>query len=711
MNSALEHELTIHAAALRRMARALVAPADVDDLVQDTTLAALRSPPEQVMRLRAWLQTILRRLASSKRRADARRRQRERDVAAAEPAAAADVELARHEIIERLTRMLAALPEPYRDTLLQRFFADLRPAAIAARAGVPVETVKTRIKRGLSMLRQQLQGSGDWRLGLANAFGLGAAGSATTGGLLMATSSKCALAGAAAILSIGLFSVLRGPLAADAVASPPLSAVAAAAATPQGPRMAAVPSPRIDMTVASPLAAEVARELQCVDAASGRPVPNAQLWPASNRRTLPLPQPPLAVADADGKLALARVTAARAIVWSPATVPQAIDLSMVHGTQPVPLHRAHDLQVYCVDDHGAPVVDCMVIAADRPILLPDGVEFASGLANPALASGIAGDRTDATGVARLHGLPFAPMFLRADHAAMLPDDPHLNEHQPVAGGEDQVVLHLVPARAVVAMLPAGLTAASWDFAAPRDIDRSVYVAARQIEARLAQRFPGAGSWVCKSRHPSDAPIWIRAIANDGSLWTGAAALRRVDQIDAPVLLQPAAGNTGWLRIDLFAGQRQLENVDLTLVHADGGVWQIQSQQTVQVPCGKYSITLSQPLPRIDESVERFGFEVPACAREKALTIRADLGATFGWVRLHLRMDDGGSHPHAGLSVTLQSGDGFTIVNVPSGKPIMVPQGTQALTVGELGYVPWQETVEVEAGRIADIEVELHAARR
>ncbi len=45
----------------------------------------------------------------------------------------------------------------YRSTLLLRFFDDLAPGAIAERTAVPVETVKTRLKRGLAQLRNHMQ--------------------------------------------------------------------------------------------------------------------------------------------------------------------------------------------------------------------------------------------------------------------------------------------------------------------------------------------------------------------------------------------------------------------------------------------------------------------------------------------------------------------------------------------------------------------------
>ena len=45
---------------------------------------------------------------------------------------------------------------PYRDVILCRFYEELPPRDIAKRLDLPVETVKTRLKRGLQRLRALL---------------------------------------------------------------------------------------------------------------------------------------------------------------------------------------------------------------------------------------------------------------------------------------------------------------------------------------------------------------------------------------------------------------------------------------------------------------------------------------------------------------------------------------------------------------------------
>ena len=60
---------------------------------------------------------------------------------------------------EQRARLLAAvrtLPDVYRIVVQKRFFDDLMPAEIAAALGVPIETVRTRLKRAMDRLRTAL---------------------------------------------------------------------------------------------------------------------------------------------------------------------------------------------------------------------------------------------------------------------------------------------------------------------------------------------------------------------------------------------------------------------------------------------------------------------------------------------------------------------------------------------------------------------------
>jgi hypothetical protein len=60
------------------------------------------------------------------------------------------------ELEQLAVRALLALEEPHREALLLRYLRGLEPAEIAARQGVPASTVRTRIARGLELVRTRL---------------------------------------------------------------------------------------------------------------------------------------------------------------------------------------------------------------------------------------------------------------------------------------------------------------------------------------------------------------------------------------------------------------------------------------------------------------------------------------------------------------------------------------------------------------------------
>src|SRR6185503_16110462 len=75
-----------------------------------------------------------------------------------EAAPSTDALAARADAEQIVIRAVLALDEPYRSVVLLRFFEDLPPRRIAERLGVPVETVRTRLRRALAKLREDLDG-------------------------------------------------------------------------------------------------------------------------------------------------------------------------------------------------------------------------------------------------------------------------------------------------------------------------------------------------------------------------------------------------------------------------------------------------------------------------------------------------------------------------------------------------------------------------
>jgi RNA polymerase sigma factor (sigma-70 family) len=237
-----------HRAWVRNVARALVRGAqDADDLEQEAWLAAVRQPPPEDRAPKAWLGTVLRRTAAKLRLRDARRETRERDSAARREASPAADVVAQAEMHERVVRSVLGLPEPYRTTILRRYFEDLTPREIAARDGTPLETVRARLRRGLALLRSELRGSDAraWPVTLVALAGSGSgkAGGAVGAGVVLMTQAKTAvLAGLAIVIAMGVvfWAVTRNeaPVAERPPAGAPAEGEAVRAIDAQSPKSA-----------------------------------------------------------------------------------------------------------------------------------------------------------------------------------------------------------------------------------------------------------------------------------------------------------------------------------------------------------------------------------------------------------------------------------------------------------------------------------------
>lgn len=149
--------LLAHADWLRDLARKLVGGADADDAVQDTFVAALRSPPDPELPAKPWLARVLRNSSRMAHRSATRRVRRE-DAASqiATPASSAADTVARAETFRMLVELVLALDEPYRSTVLRHYFDGETFAAIARRDRIPEATVRGRHKHALEQLRRRL---------------------------------------------------------------------------------------------------------------------------------------------------------------------------------------------------------------------------------------------------------------------------------------------------------------------------------------------------------------------------------------------------------------------------------------------------------------------------------------------------------------------------------------------------------------------------
>ena len=150
-------ELLAHAEWLRDLARHLVGQSSQgEESVQDTWLAALRSPPHRGTPIRPWLARVLRNAIGQARRKAGHRRSREELAARDETVPSTDELAERIETQRMLAALVLDLPEPYRSVIMLRFYEGLTAAEIAKRQHVPAGTVRWRISEGLARLRLAL---------------------------------------------------------------------------------------------------------------------------------------------------------------------------------------------------------------------------------------------------------------------------------------------------------------------------------------------------------------------------------------------------------------------------------------------------------------------------------------------------------------------------------------------------------------------------
>ena len=145
---------------VRDLARRLLGDAreaDVDDVVQDTMMRAMATPPEADGPVRGWLVTVMQNVFRQRGRAARRRAIHEARAQGPSkyPSPAESVELAESQ--HAVVGAVLALPEPYRHTMIQRYFDGLTEREIAEAAGISRSTVQSRLRRGSELLREDLR--------------------------------------------------------------------------------------------------------------------------------------------------------------------------------------------------------------------------------------------------------------------------------------------------------------------------------------------------------------------------------------------------------------------------------------------------------------------------------------------------------------------------------------------------------------------------
>jgi RNA polymerase sigma factor (sigma-70 family) len=147
-----------HSAWLAKFARALVAnESELDDVVQQTYAQALAQPPRHARNLRGWLGAIARNVVRTRARSDSARVAREVAVPPPTPVETPDQAVERAELRRSVVEAVLALNEPYRSTVILRFFEEQEVAAVARLTKTGEDTVRTRLRRGVARVRELLE--------------------------------------------------------------------------------------------------------------------------------------------------------------------------------------------------------------------------------------------------------------------------------------------------------------------------------------------------------------------------------------------------------------------------------------------------------------------------------------------------------------------------------------------------------------------------
>jgi RNA polymerase sigma factor (sigma-70 family) len=199
--------LLAHAGWVRVLATRLARGEDRDDAVQDLWLAALRSPPDESKPARPWLAKVLANAARRRFRDEATRQRHEQAAAADDVPTTPEALVARAELHELVVKEVLALDEPFRQTLLLRFFEGLTSEDIARQVSVPAGTVRWRLKEGLDRVRASLDARHGDRAAWLKALSplvLPPAGPWLTAGVVL-MENKVRVAVVVAIVAVGSF--------------------------------------------------------------------------------------------------------------------------------------------------------------------------------------------------------------------------------------------------------------------------------------------------------------------------------------------------------------------------------------------------------------------------------------------------------------------------------------------------------------------------
>ncbi len=134
---------------------------DCDDLIQDTMLAVWRKAGQfdaEAGAVSTWIFTICRNLGIDRRRRVARRLKDDDlpPVSDIDPSPSAEVDIISREDETRVRRALDQLPSEQAEVIALSFFSQSPQTEIARVLGIPLGTVKSRVRLAMNRLRQLL---------------------------------------------------------------------------------------------------------------------------------------------------------------------------------------------------------------------------------------------------------------------------------------------------------------------------------------------------------------------------------------------------------------------------------------------------------------------------------------------------------------------------------------------------------------------------
>lgn len=530
-------ELLVHDGFVRALARSLLRDQHAaEDVAQETWVTALERGATAVT-WPAWLAGVVRKRAGKHARGEARRARRERLAARAEGLPSEAEILAREAARARVVAAVLALDEPYRGSVLLRFFEGLPPRTIAVRQGVPVETVRTRLRRALDVLRARLEREyGDreaWSAALMPWAGPGGA-AVTSVGLGWVVAVALVLGGVA----LGLRGARPGN-ADEPRASPIVQRPAEApGAVPRATTAARTPAPGSEAQEepSAPITAGVGRLRLHVRWSDGTPAPGIHARAEASLVESPLFHARRGMTDGDGALLLEELPAGPAQVTLDRDWSRRVEIvAGVEAELALTLPRGLDVEGVVVDASGAPVVGAELWLADINAFTGSFVATTGTAGRFDLRSCAAGQELGA----------FAP-----GHAPSL-----LTPLQGAEGSRVDVRLVLLgPGGEIAGCVrgPAGEPLADAQVLVGSDqlTFRRVFVSG---EGELAGtdapprcvRTDGSGRFLARGVPPGSVPIVVRA--EGCAPWRSVVELEAEERVELAVALEPEARLVGTVR--------------------------------------------------------------------------------------------------------------------------------------------------------------------